>query len=47
MSEDAVKKHLVRLCAKFAIYEDGERRRVRLANAAVGRGAITLADLRG
>lgn len=46
VSDDAVKKHLVRLYDKFAIAEDGERRRVRLANAALERGAVTLADLR-
>ncbi|MHB8672037.1 MAG: FHA domain-containing protein [Acidimicrobiales bacterium] len=46
VSDDAVKKHLVRLYDKFAIPEDGERRRVRLANAALERGAVTLAELR-
>ena len=45
MSEAAVKQHLVRLYDKFGVY-DGERRRVRLANEAVRRGAVTLADLR-
>jgi hypothetical protein len=31
---------------KFRVYEAGERRRVRLANEAIRRGAVTLADLR-
>ena len=47
VSEDAVKKHLARLYDKFAVYEGDERRRVRLANAAVTRGAVSLSDLRG
>jgi FHA domain len=46
VSEAAVKQHLVRLYDKFGVYEGGERRRVRLANEAVRRGAVTLADLR-
>jgi hypothetical protein len=46
VSEDAVKKHLARLYDKFVIAEGAERRRVRLANAALGRGAVSLADLR-
>jgi hypothetical protein len=41
-----VKKHLARLYDKFAVFEGDERRRVRLANAAVTRGAVSLADLR-
>jgi pSer/pThr/pTyr-binding forkhead associated (FHA) protein len=47
VSEDAVKKHLARLYDKFSVFEGDERRRVRLANAAVTRGAVSLADLRG
>jgi DNA-binding CsgD family transcriptional regulator len=46
VSEDAVKKHLARLYDKFAVAQGVERRRVRLANAALGRGAVSLADLR-
>jgi pSer/pThr/pTyr-binding forkhead associated (FHA) protein len=46
VSEAAVKQHLLRLYDKFGVYESGERRRVRLANEAVRRGAVTLADLR-
>jgi FHA domain-containing protein len=43
----AVKQHLGRLYVKFDIGEmDGETRRARLANAALSRGAITMADLR-
>lgn len=45
VSEAAVKQHLARLYLKFGI-DDGERRRVRLANEALRRGAITLADVR-
>ncbi len=42
----AVKQHLARLYAKFDIDDvDSEMRRARLANAALSRGAITLADL--
>lgn len=47
VTDAAVKHHLVRLYAKFGIDEGDQRRRVQLANAAVRRGAINLADLRG
>jgi hypothetical protein len=46
VSEAAVKQHLSRLYGKFDVGAEGERRRVRLANAAVARGAVTLGDLR-
>jgi pSer/pThr/pTyr-binding forkhead associated (FHA) protein len=46
VSEAAVKQHLLRLYDKFAIAGDGERRRTRLANEALRRGAITLAEVR-
>ena len=45
VSEAAVKQHLVNLFAKFDIVE-GEHRRVRLANAALSTGAVSLGDLR-
>lgn len=45
VSEAAVKQHLARLYVKFGI-DDGERRRLRLANEALRRGAINLADVR-
>jgi pSer/pThr/pTyr-binding forkhead associated (FHA) protein len=45
ISEAAVKQHLLRLYDKFGIYE-GDRRRVRLANEALRRGAVSLADVR-
>ena len=45
VSEAAIKQHLARLYLKFGI-DDGERRRLRLANEALRRGAITLADVR-
>jgi DNA-binding CsgD family transcriptional regulator len=43
VSEAAVKQHLAHLYDKFAIFE-GDRRRVRLANEALRRGAVTVAD---
>jgi pSer/pThr/pTyr-binding forkhead associated (FHA) protein len=46
VTEAAVKQHLLNLYVKFGIHGDGERRRVRLANDAVHRGAVTIADLR-
>ena len=46
VSEAAVKQHLSRLYVKFDVDVDGERRRVRLANAAVSTRAVTLGDLR-
>lgn len=47
VSENAVKQHLVKLYDKFDVtVDDGERRRVRLANEAISRGVVTLADLR-
>jgi len=47
VSEAAVKQHLSRLYQKFDIYEEGsDRRRVRLANEAIRRGAVNLANLR-
>lgn len=47
VTDAAVKQHLARMYDKFGIRdEDGERRRVRLANEAVRRGVVTPADLR-
>jgi DNA-binding CsgD family transcriptional regulator len=46
VSEAAVKQHLLRLYDKFGIHGEGERRRVRLANEALRRGAVTMASLR-
>jgi DNA-binding CsgD family transcriptional regulator len=45
VSEAAVKQHLSRLYVKFDVDAGAERRRVQLANAAVARGAVRLADL--
>ena len=45
VSENAIKLHLGNLAAKFGIV-GAERRRSRLANAALDAGAVTLADLR-
>jgi DNA-binding transcriptional ArsR family regulator len=46
VSEAAVKFHLANLYAKFGLEEAGDSRRVRLANEAIRRRAVTLADLR-
>ena len=46
VSEAAVKQHLSRLYFKFDVGAHGERRRVRLANAALATGAVRLTDLR-
>jgi hypothetical protein len=45
VSENAIKLHLANLVAKFGI-EGSERRRSRLANAALDAGVVTLADLK-
>lgn len=45
VSEAAVKQHLSRLYFKFDVGTERERRRVRLANAAVSTGAVKLSDL--
>jgi pSer/pThr/pTyr-binding forkhead associated (FHA) protein len=45
VTEAAVKQHLQNLYDKFAIPAEGDRR-VRLANEALRRGAVTLAQLR-
>jgi DNA-binding CsgD family transcriptional regulator len=45
VTEAAVKQHLLNLYEKFGIEEDGDRRRVRLANEAIRRGAVVLAEL--
>lgn len=45
VSEAAVKQHLQNLYDKFAIPTEGDRR-VRLANEALRRGAVTIAQLR-
>jgi DNA-binding transcriptional ArsR family regulator len=46
VTEGAVKQHLLRLYEKFGVPDEGERRRVRLANEAIRRGSISIADLR-
>ena len=46
LTESAVKKHLIRLYDKFGLHDEGERRRGRLANEAIRRGAVSLGDLR-
>ena len=46
VTKAAVKQHLLRLYDKFDLSEEDGSRRVRLANEALERGAVTLADLR-
>ena len=46
VTDAAVKQHLAHLYDKFDIPADEPRRRVRLANEAIARGAVTIADLR-
>jgi DNA-binding CsgD family transcriptional regulator len=46
VTEAAVKQHLAHLYDKFGIHGGGERRRVRLANEALRRGAVTITQLR-
>jgi pSer/pThr/pTyr-binding forkhead associated (FHA) protein len=47
VTEAAVKQHLLRLYTKFGITGEGEKRRVRLANEAMARNAISRGDLDG
>ena len=47
VSEAAVKQHLAHLFDKFEVGEEQSHRRTRLANEAIRRGAVSLADLRG
>lgn len=46
VSEAAVKQHLARLYDKFGIHSGLDRRRMRLANEALRRGAVNLAEVR-
>ena len=47
ISDAAVKQHLLHLYDKFGIHTgEGERRRFRLANEALRRGAVSLAEIR-
>lgn len=46
VSEAAIKFHLSSLYNKFDLVDEGESRRLRLANEAVRRRAVTLADLK-
>lgn len=46
VSEAAVKQHLARLYDKFEIHAGLDRRRMRLANEALRRGAVNLAEVR-
>jgi pSer/pThr/pTyr-binding forkhead associated (FHA) protein len=47
VTEGAVKQHLANLYDKFGLQDGDQNRRVRLANEALHRGVIQLADLRG
>ena len=46
VTEAAIKQHLVNLYDKFAVHDEGSRRRVTLANEAIRRGAVSFADLK-
>jgi hypothetical protein len=46
VTEAAIRQHLLHLYEKFGVPEDVDRRRVHLANDAIIRGAVTVADLR-
>lgn len=46
VSEAAIKFHLSSLYDKFGIYQTGLSRRAQLANEAIRRGAVTVAELR-
>lgn len=46
VSEAAVKQHLSHLYEKFGIHPGPEGRRQRLANQALGRGSVSLAEVR-
>lgn len=46
VSEAAVRFHLANLYDKFGIYEESDSKRVRLANEAVRRRAVTMGELR-
>ena len=46
VTEAAVKQHLLHLYDKFGIYSGRGSRRVRLANEAIRRGAVSVAELR-
>jgi DNA-binding CsgD family transcriptional regulator len=45
VSEAAVKQHMVNLYAKFDVSIDDPARRARLANEAIRRGSVSIADL--
>lgn len=46
VTEAAVKQHMARLYQKFDIAPEAERRRSRLANAAVSRGAVRIGEFK-
>lgn len=46
ISEAAVKQHLTNLYDKFGIHSGLDRRRIRLANEVLRRGAVTLSEVR-
>lgn len=46
VTENAVKQHLGRLYDKFKIFKEEGPRILQLANEAIGRGAVSLADLK-
>lgn len=46
VTDAAVKQHLASLYDKFGFHDQAERRRVRLANEAIRRGAVSVAELK-
>lgn len=46
VTEAAVKQHLLHLYDKFGLYDETPSRRARLANEAIRRGAVSVAELR-
>jgi DNA-binding NarL/FixJ family response regulator len=47
ITQAAVKQHLANLFDKFGVFAGESNRRVRLANDALRRGAVSMSDLRG
>jgi Inner membrane component of T3SS, cytoplasmic domain len=46
VTDAAVKQHLEHMYGKFGLHDESENRRVRLANEAIRRGAVSIAELR-
>lgn len=46
LTEATIKQHLIHLYGKFGLHESGQKRRAQLANDAIHRGALSVADLK-